>query len=192
MTQRSGNHLGRRHEGQPASEPPASPLGCTDEADELDRLLNRVRHHTAMLLAELAHLPRAVRVRAGEVSLELEWALGPGGTVSGTGTAPGGTEPAVAPPVAPVEADPDVHYLISPAVGVFYRAPNPGAAPFVREGEAVVAGQQVGIIEAMKLMIPIEAERAGRVLQVLKNDAEPVEYGERLFAFVVGAPEGVE
>lgn len=188
MTQRSGNHLGRRHEGQPASEPPASPLGCTDEADELDKLLNRVRHHAALLLAELAHPPRAVRVRAGEVSLELEWAPGPGGTVSGTGTAP-----VVAPPVAPVEADPDVHYLISPAVGVFYRAPSPGAASFVNEGEEVVAGQQVGIIEAMKLMIPIEAERAGRVLQVLKNDAEPVEYGERLFALaVVGVPGGVE
>jgi acetyl-CoA carboxylase biotin carboxyl carrier protein len=194
MTQRSGNHLGRRHEGQPASEPPASPLGCTDEAEELDKLLNRVRHHAALLLAELAHPPRAVRVRAGEVSLELEWAPGPGGAASGTGTVPGpGTEPVVAPPVAPVEADPDVHYLISPAVGVFYRAPGPGAAPFVSEGEAVVAGQQVGIIEAMKLMIPIEAERAGRVLQVLKNDAEPVEYGERLFALaVVGAAGGVE
>lgn len=51
-----------------------------------------------------------------------------------------------------------------------------------------MAGQQVGIIEAMKLMIPVEADKAGRVVEVLKNNGEPVEYGERLFAFAaVGA-----
>lgn len=181
MTQRSSNHLGRRYDGEMASElPAASSVVCTEE---LDKLLGRVRHHAVLFVSELSHPPRALRVRAGEVSLDVEWA-------QERGTAPGGAEPAVALPVGPVaepvtEADPEVHYLTSPAVGVFYRAPEPGTAPFVGEGDMVVAGQQVGIIEAMKLMIPVEADQAGRVVEVLKNNGEPVEYGERLFAFAV-------
>lgn len=187
MTQCSSNHFGRRHGGERASElPAASPVICPEE---LDKLLGRVRQHAVLFVAELAHPLRAVRVRAGEVSLEVEWAWE-------HGTAPGNAEPAVAlsaagragnQTTAPVRADPDVHYLTSPAVGVFYRAPEPGT-PFVNEGDTIVAGQQVGIIEAMKLMIPVEADQAGRVVEVLKNDGEPVEYGEKLFAVaVVGA-----
>ena len=157
----------------PAASPVASPVVCTEE---LDKLLGRVRHHAALFVSELPRLPRALRVRAGEVSLDVEWA-------QEHGTAPASTEPAVALPVA--GADLDVHYLTSPAVGVFYQAPEPGTVPFVSEGDMVVAGQQVGIIEAMKLMIPVEADQAGRVVEVLKGNGEPVEYGERLFAFVV-------
>jgi acetyl-CoA carboxylase biotin carboxyl carrier protein len=182
MTQRSLNHLGRRHDGQtpselPATSPDASPVVC---AEELDKLLDRVRHHAAAFVAELAHPPRALWVRAGEVSLEVEWA-------PDQDSASVSAEPTVL-PVAGV--DPDVHYLTSPMVGVFYRAPEPGAAPFVSEGDPVAAGQQLGIIEAMKLMIPIESDQAGRVLRVLKNDGEPVEYGERLVALAVLSAAG--
>jgi acetyl-CoA carboxylase biotin carboxyl carrier protein len=185
MIQRSSNHLGRRPDEVTASGlPTASPVICPEE---LDKLLGRVRQHAVLFVAELSHPPRALRVRAGEVSLEVEWA-------PEHGTAPGNAEPVVALPAAgragnqataPVRADPDLHYLTSPAVGVFYRAPEPGIAPFVSEGDTVVAGQQVGIIEAMKLMIPVEADQAGRVVEVLKNDGGPVEYGERLFAVAV-------
>ncbi|HEY3896173.1 MAG TPA: biotin/lipoyl-containing protein [Pseudonocardiaceae bacterium] len=149
-------------------------------AEELDKLLGRVRHHAAGFVTDLAHPPRALRVRAGEVSLEVEWA-------PEQGSASVSAEPAVLPVAG---EDPDLHYLTSPAVGVFYRLPEPGAAPFISEGDPVVAGQQVGIIEAMKLMIPIEADQAGRILQVLKNDGEPVEYGERLFALAVLSAAG--
>ena len=72
--------------------------------------------------------------------------------------------------------------LAAQAVGVFYRSPEPGADPFVREGDVVTTGQQIAIIEAMKLMLPVEAERAGRIVEVLKGDGESVEYGEPLFA----------
>lgn len=174
MTQRSSNHLGRRHDGEMASEfPAASPVIC---AEELDKLLDRVRHHAVLLVSELARPPRALRVRAGEVSLDVEWA-------QESSTAPGGGEPVT-------EADPQVHYLTSPTVGVFYRAPEPGTAPFVSEGDTIVAGQQVAIIEAMKLMIPVEADQAGRVLEVLKDSGEPVEYAERLFAVAVVGADG--
>jgi acetyl-CoA carboxylase biotin carboxyl carrier protein len=181
MTQSRPNHLGREHRGKVASE--LSPTSPAIRTEELGELLDRVRHHAALFVSEVPCPPRALRVRAGEVSIDVEWAQ------EHVVTASGGTKPTAAPVAEPVtEADPEAHYLTSPAVGVFYLAPEPGAAPFLGEGDTVVAGQQVGIIEAMKLMIPVEADKAGRVVEVLKNNGEPVEYGERLFAFAaVGA-----
>ena len=70
--------------------------------------------------------------------------------------------------------------VTSPMVGTFYRSPAPGAPPFVEEGSTVERGETLCIIEAMKLMNEIEAECRGRVARILKNDAEPVEYGEPL------------
>jgi acetyl-CoA carboxylase biotin carboxyl carrier protein len=74
----------------------------------------------------------------------------------------------------------DGFQLCAGTVGTFYRAPEPGAAPFVAEGDTVRPGQQVAIIEAMKLMIPVEAERAGVVIEFLVADRAPVEYGQPL------------
>ena len=70
--------------------------------------------------------------------------------------------------------------VASPMVGVAYLAPQPGAAPFVRAGDAVSEGQTLLIIEAMKVMNQIRAPRAGRVAQILIGDGEPVEYGAPL------------
>lgn len=71
--------------------------------------------------------------------------------------------------------------ITSPMVGTFYRAPAPGAAPFIDIGSVIVQGQPVCIIEAMKLMNEIESEFPGRVVKVLVEDAQPVEYGQPLF-----------
>ena len=94
--------------------------------------------------------------------------------------------PSAAPqaPAAPVPAAPaaDEHIIKSPIVGTFYAAANPEAAPFVRVGDLVEAGQTVCIIEAMKLMNEIEADIAGEVARVLVENGQPVEYGEPLFA----------
>jgi acetyl-CoA carboxylase biotin carboxyl carrier protein len=68
----------------------------------------------------------------------------------------------------------------SPMVGTVYVAPSPGAAPFVKVGDAVAEGQTVLIVEAMKTMNPIPAPRAGRITQILVSDGQPVEYGETL------------
>jgi acetyl-CoA carboxylase biotin carboxyl carrier protein len=68
----------------------------------------------------------------------------------------------------------------SPIVGIAYLAAQPGAAPFVRVGEAVSAGQTLLIIEAMKVMNQISAPRAGRLARIFIEDAEPVEYGAAL------------
>lgn len=78
------------------------------------------------------------------------------------------------------------HTLITaPTVGVFYRAPEPGAVPFVATGDLIMSGQQVGIVEAMKLMIPVHADRGGRVVEVRCADATAVEFGAPLFAVAV-------
>jgi len=69
----------------------------------------------------------------------------------------------------------------SPMVGTFYRAPEPGAAPYVTEGGRVEKGQGLCIIEAMKIMNEIESEYSGIVREVLVADAHPVEYGQVLF-----------
>ena len=69
----------------------------------------------------------------------------------------------------------------SPIVGTFYRAPAPDAPPFVEVGDIVKPGQTVCIVEAMKVMNEIEAEVEGKVVDVLVQNAQPVEYGQELF-----------
>jgi acetyl-CoA carboxylase biotin carboxyl carrier protein len=92
--------------------------------------------------------------------------------------------PAVA-TVSPADlaAASEAHLLTieAPMVGTFYRAPSPDAQPFVRDGDRVKKGQVVCIIEAMKLMNEIESKVAGRVVKVLVENTQPVEYGQPLF-----------
>ncbi|HXY68469.1 MAG TPA: acetyl-CoA carboxylase biotin carboxyl carrier protein [Candidatus Methylomirabilis sp.] len=69
----------------------------------------------------------------------------------------------------------------SPMVGTFYRAPEPGAEPYVKVGNRVTAGQTLCIIEAMKIMNELESEVTGAVREILVEDAQPVEFGQVLF-----------
>lgn len=94
----------------------------------------------------------------------------------------GVTQAASGPAPAPPAAAADEHIIKSPIVGTFYAGPSPEAGPFVHVGDHVDAGQTVCIIEAMKLMNEIEADIAGEVMRVLVENAQPVEYGEPLFA----------
>ena len=73
------------------------------------------------------------------------------------------------------------HVIRSPIVGTFYRAQSPGAKPFVVEGQAVTNGETLCIIEAMKILNQIECDTAGKVLEILVENAQPVEYNEPLF-----------
>ena len=70
--------------------------------------------------------------------------------------------------------------IISPMVGTFYRAPAPDADPYVKENDIVVVGQKVCIIEAMKLMNEILSETKGRIVEILVENGQPVEYGQPL------------
>jgi acetyl-CoA carboxylase biotin carboxyl carrier protein len=74
----------------------------------------------------------------------------------------------------------DYHLITSPMVGTFYEAPSPGASPFVNPGDPVEVGQTVAIIEAMKIMNEIVADRPGTVDEVLVENGEAVEYGHPL------------
>ena len=76
----------------------------------------------------------------------------------------------------------DGHILSSPIVGTFYRSPNPESAPFVEVGDRVKTGQVLCIVEAMKLMNEIEADADGVIVDIYPKNAQPVEFGEKLFA----------
>ena len=91
----------------------------------------------------------------------------------------------VAAPTAPAAGEPaapraDGHVLKSPMVGTYYRAPTPGAKAFVEVGQTVNEGDTVCIIEAMKLLNEIEADRSGVIKAILVENGQPVEYGHAL------------
>ena len=72
-------------------------------------------------------------------------------------------------------------FVTSPFVGTFYRSPSPDAPPFVDVGSTIKPGQPLCIVEAMKLMNEIESEVSGTIIELLRENGKPVEYGERLF-----------
>ena len=71
----------------------------------------------------------------------------------------------------------------SPMVGVFYSAPSPGEAPFVNVGHTITAGETLGIIEAMKIMNPIEATQSGVVEEILVKNGDVIQFGQPLFRY---------
>ncbi|WP_281951594.1 acetyl-CoA carboxylase biotin carboxyl carrier protein [Nitrosophilus kaiyonis] len=79
------------------------------------------------------------------------------------------------------EAPKKGEYITSPMVGTFYRAPSPDSPPFVKVGDRVSKGQTIGIIEAMKIFNEIEAEFDCKILEILVEDGQPVEYDMPLF-----------
>jgi acetyl-CoA carboxylase biotin carboxyl carrier protein len=93
--------------------------------------------------------------------------------------------PAAAPAVAAAEpaeaAEPEGHLIRAPMVGTFYRAPSPTSKPFVDEGNNVSAGETLCIIEAMKILNQIESDTSGKVVKILVENGQPVEYDQPLF-----------
>ena len=148
---------------------------------ELRRLIRLVQR-TGIGELELNSGGRSVRISASPAN-------GGSGTfvVGAPNPAPPAGRPAApaasAPPAATEPAAPAANQkaVVSPMVGTFYRAPAPDADPFVEVGDVIEVGQTVCIIEAMKLMNEIEAETKGRVAQILVENAQPVEFGQKLF-----------
>ncbi len=87
---------------------------------------------------------------------------------------------AVAAPAAPAVAAAPVVTIDSPLVGTFYRSPSPDAPAFVKVGDRISVDMVIGIIEAMKVMNEIKAEKSGIVKEILVQNAQPVEYGQAL------------
>ncbi len=120
-----------------------------------------------------------MEIKEGEESIRLTR------TPPGVGLVyPPGAAPAVE-SVAAMDATavdvPAGHQVKSPMVGTFYASPKPGSRPFVQVGSEVQVGDTLCVIEAMKIFNQIEADRAGKVVAVLKENGEPVEYGEILY-----------
>jgi oxaloacetate decarboxylase alpha subunit len=183
-------------EGLAASEEELLLLGLFGE--EAEPLLRTIRGRASgeeQLAAGAVDQARAERIRElvrivqetgiGEVTIE---EAGMRVSVRRTGEAPPAAT-APAPLAAPDESEPvpvtpradGLVRVEAPMVGTFYRAPEPGAAPFVEEGSPVAPGQTLCILEAMKLMNEVTAEIEGIVRAIHAENAQPVEYGQLLF-----------
>jgi acetyl-CoA carboxylase biotin carboxyl carrier protein len=146
-----------------------------------------VDHRTVTALArEVGALMREldlaeVEASVGEIRIRLQRVLPGPAPVTSAPVPTAAAASALAPAPAAQPAGPALFTVEAPMVGTFYRAPSPGAEPYVREGDVVKPGQVLGIIEAMKLMNEIEAKVGGRVVKILVENAQPVEYGQPLF-----------
>jgi acetyl-CoA carboxylase biotin carboxyl carrier protein len=127
-----------------------------------------------------------LEIQEGEERVRITRAVAPGAAASAPAPAYATAVPLATPAPAAVAEAPAVpaesegHLVRSPMVGTFYRATSPGAKPFIEVGDAVQVGDTLCIIEAMKLMNEIEADKAGVVKQVLAENGQPVEYGQPL------------
>jgi acetyl-CoA carboxylase biotin carboxyl carrier protein len=138
-----------------------------------ERISLRLGHPPAPAPA-MAHLPISQPAQAS--------AQGHSAAQGGPAQTPAAASAAAA-AAAKVERDKKTFTVTSPFVGTFYRAASPEAPPLVDLGTVVKKGQVLCIVEAMKLMNEIEADQAGRCVEVLAQNASPVEYGEALFRF---------
>jgi acetyl-CoA carboxylase biotin carboxyl carrier protein len=141
---------------------------------EIRRLAELLREYT---LTEIEVEREGIRVRLRREAPPV--AVAPTGPVVSHPAAAAVASPAAA--AAPGAGEAHLLTIEAPMVGTFYRAPAPDAQPFVREGDRVKKGQVVCIVEAMKLMNEIESKVGGRVVKVLVENAQPVEYGQPLF-----------
>ena len=133
-----------------------------------------------------------IEIREGEESLRISrqgttvtTTMAPAMMQAPAAAAPAAPAPAPEPTSAP-EAPPAIsgHVVRSPMVGTFYRSPAPGAAPFVEVGQTVKAGDVVGIIEAMKMMNHIEADKAGVIGEILVEDGDSLEFDQAMVTIV--------
>jgi acetyl-CoA carboxylase biotin carboxyl carrier protein len=128
-----------------------------------------------------------IEIAEGEESVRISRYPQPGGAppayypmppVPATPTPP---QPQGDPVAAEAPAGPSGHEVTAPMVGTFYGSPSPGAKPFVEVGASVEAGDTLCIIEAMKMMNQIEADVSGKIVRVLAENGQAVEFGQPLF-----------
>ena len=129
-------------------------------------------------IAELEIQEGEERVR---ITRSLAAAQNLGGSTATSTAAALATGPAPAPAASAPPPAAEGHVVKSPMVGTFYRSATPGSKPFVEVGDAVEEGGTLCIVEAMKLMNEIEAERAGEIVKLFVDNGQPVEYGQPLF-----------
>lgn len=131
---------------------------------------------------EITEAEGKVRIVKGSQSVVHSYAQAPAPVVAGAPAAPvvQPAAPAAVPAEAPAPEVSDLHTVKSPMVGTFYRSSSPGAKAFVEVGDMVKEGDTICIIEAMKILNEIEADKSGKVIQVLCENGQAVEYGQAL------------
>jgi acetyl-CoA carboxylase biotin carboxyl carrier protein len=161
------------------------------EMKQLAELLQNVPGIRSIDLKDVEGLAQLLRESPEIGSIEVKGWFGTGVVITRTSAVPAHA-PAPQAPAAPIgaavaseaprpAAAPALQEIKSPMVGTWYKAPEPGAEPYVKVGGRVTAGQTVCIIEAMKIMNEIEAEITGVIREVCVEDAQPVEFGQVLF-----------
>jgi acetyl-CoA carboxylase biotin carboxyl carrier protein len=120
-----------------------------------------------------------LRIRSGDLEIDLR--RGPASSVSASGSSVAAAPIGPPPQKRASAAREGVTIVTAPMVGTVYHAPEPGATPFVKVGQQIAAGDRLCIIEVMKLMNAIRAERAGTVVEILVDDAQAVAFGQELF-----------
>jgi acetyl-CoA carboxylase biotin carboxyl carrier protein len=151
--------------------PAAAAGGADDRLIELTRRLAAVAAELGLSEIEVESAGTRLRVQRG----------GGGAPVVAAAPVASAPSPVIEPAVVADVAAPTTVSVEAPMVGTFYRASGPTAEPYVREGDVVKQGQIICIIEAMKLMNEIESKAAGRVVKILVENGQPVEYGQPLF-----------
>ena len=133
-------------------------------------------------LVELEYETEAVAIRLSRVTAAAPVAAAPVTAAPVAATPVVAAPAAIAEPVAELPANPADHpgAVKSPMVGTVYTAPEPDAPAFITEGASVIAGQTLFIVEAMKVMNPITAPKAGTVVKIFVQNAQPIEFGEAL------------
>lgn len=145
------------------------------EASEVTRL--DWQRGDERLLIRRGHVPSPTIVHAAPITPSVS----PAPLVAAAPPAVAPAAPAPVPTAAAPAAEKSGHAVTSPFVGTFYRTPAPDQPSFVEVGSVVKKGQVLCIIEAMKLMNEIEADVAGRVVEILVENGQPVEFGQTLF-----------
>lgn len=152
--------------------------GTTPPPDSPASQLRELCHETEALARRMTGTMRRLAVQAGEFRVEVEWE--PSATAGGVVMAGPHSAGAATVESVPVDEGPPGHAITAPLVGTFYRAPEPGAKPFIEEGGPIEANQHVAIVEAMKIMNRIESDVTGTVRTILVADGEMVEFGQTL------------
>jgi len=131
---------------------------------------------------EMENAEEKIVIKRGPEKEYVQFAAAPAAVAAPPAVQAAAPAPAAAPAVAePAVVDDHCETINSPIVGSFYRKPSPEADPFVDVGMIVEAGQAVCLVEAMKMFNEIEAEFKCKIVEILKEDAAPVEFGEPLF-----------
>jgi len=125
-----------------------------------------------------------IEIKEGEESVRISrnrYSQAPAPMMAAAPVAAPAPAPAPAPAASAEPAVPNGHQVKSPMVGTFYRSAAPGSKPFVEVGQTIKAGDTLCIVEAMKMMNQIEADKTGTVTAILVDNAEPVEFDQPLF-----------